>query len=381
MKRFLAQKYHNFKSSHSVKFVYGNDLIDLSIGDSDIHTHHEIIDKTFSDIKKNGHTHYANPYGMPKLREKLCSTFQEDHQVNYSIDECMVTTSGNHALWLALTAILDHEDEVILLEPYYPFYPNQVIAAGGVPVFVALDSESGFHLNIEAIKNSITPKTKAIIVNSPNNPTGTHYTPEEMALLAEMAIQHDIIVIMDDIYTNFCYNAEYIPLIRDERMRNHTILIGSFSKNYVMTGWRIGFIFTSPDLIHIMKEINENNTFTSPTISQIAAIHALDCRKHVLNQLHNEFKSRVSYLYQELSSIPKLKVIKPEGGIYLFVDVSQTGMDGETFADKLHDQANVAVISGHSYGDSTKNFIRITASKNLSQLKQAVSRIKSFVCQ
>jgi aspartate/methionine/tyrosine aminotransferase len=380
MKRFLANKYHNFERKHTLNFVYGHNLIDLSIGDSDIHTDDEIIDKTFADIK-SGQTHYANPYGIRELRTKLCDAFYEDHYVKYTIDECMITTSGNHALWLTLTAIINPDDEVIVLEPYYPFYPNQIAAAGGIPICVAMDGLSGFHLNIPAIINSITASTKAIIVNSPNNPTGVHYTPDEINLLTQIAIKHDIIIIMDDVYTNFCYTQQYTPLSINEKIRNHTILVGSFSKNYVMTGWRVGFILTSPDLIHIMKEINENNTFTSPTISQVAAIHALDCRKRILNQLHHEFKNRVYYLYNELNKIPKLKVLKPEGGIYLFVDVSQTGMDGFEFADKLFSLANVAVISGHSYGDSTKNYIRITASRHLEALQKAVAQIKKFIAE
>lgn len=378
MKRFLSQKYQNFKRNHTVSFVYGKNLIDLSIGDSDIHTDEEIIKNTFEDVNK-GQTHYANPYGIPELRKKLCNSFYEDHSVKYSVDECMITTSGNHALWLTLHAIINPEDEVIILEPYYPFYPNQVTASGGIPVFVPLNGKNGFHLDMTAITRSITHKTKAIIINSPNNPTGTHYSVDEINLLVELAIKHDFVIIADDIYTNFCYNSKYIPFTINEKARNHVILVGSFSKNYVMTGWRVGFILTNADLINIMKEINENNTFTSPTISQIAAIHAIDKRKRVLNELHNEFKNRLHYLYNELSQIPTLKVIKPEGGIYLFVDVSQTGMDGLKFADKLFNLADVAVISGHSYGKSTKDYVRITASKNLDTLAIAVKRIKIFI--
>lgn len=378
MKRFLAKQYNNFEIKHSMKFINQENVIDLSLGDSDLTTDLEIIEKTFTDIK-NGHTHYANPYGLSELRVALCDSFAKDYHINYVVDECLVTTSGNHAIWLALHAIINKGDEILILEPYYPFYPQQVKAAGGTPVLVQLDSANGFHLDLEQINKKITPKTKALILNSPNNPTGCCYSKSELEELAKIVIKHDLIVISDEIYTHFCYQDEHIPFSAITDMRNHTILIGSFSKNYVMTGWRVGFIFTNPELIFIMKEINENNTFTSPTISQRAAIHALNSRDRIQKYLYNEFKERLFFLYNELKKIDILKVIKPEGAIYLFIDVSKTKMTGKEFADLLLEKAHVAVIPGYSYGESAKNFIRLTASRNLTELKIAVVRIKAFI--
>lgn len=378
MKRFLAKKYNNFKIKHSMKFINQENVIDLSLGDSDLTTDLEVIEKTFIDTK-NGHTHYANPYGLPELRSLLCNSFMEDYQLNYAIDECLITTSGNHAIWLALHAIINKGDEVLILEPYYPFYPQQVKAAGGKPVFVQLESSQGFHLDLDKITNSITPKTKALIINSPNNPTGCCYTKIELEKLAKIVIKHDLVVIADEIYTHFCYKEKHVPFSAIKNMRDHTILIGSFSKNFVMTGWRVGYIFTNPELIFIMKEINENNTFTSPTISQKAAIHALNFRNRIQKYLYNQFKERLFYLYNEINKISPLKPLKPEGAIYLFVDISKTKMTGEDFANLLLEKGNVAVIPGYSYGNSTKNFIRLTASRNLKELEIAISRIKEFV--
>ncbi|MFN7093985.1 MAG: pyridoxal phosphate-dependent aminotransferase, partial [Burkholderiales bacterium] len=266
-------------------------------------------------------------------------------------------------------------------EPYYPFYPQQVRAAGGVPVCVPMAGSSNFSLNVAAVRAKLTPKTKAIILNSPNNPTGSCYSKQELQELAQLVLAYNLVVISDEVYTNFCYENEHVSFAAITGMRQHTITIGSFSKNYVMTGWRVGFIFTSPDLVYIMKEINENNVFTSPTVSQRASIHALAARKRIQQYLYTEFKTRLFYLYQELSLVKGFKPIKPQGAIYLFIDVSATQKTGIEIAEFLFAQANVAVIPGCSYGESTGNYIRITASKKIEELQLAVARIKAAIGQ
>ena len=265
--------------SDSLSAIF-DDVIDLSLGDPDMNTPGIIIDKAFADAKA-GHTHYTAFLGDTQLRHEIIRYYKEDFNMNVSDDEIFVTASGCLAMYLVLEAVLDEGDEVILQAPYFTPYPQQVVLAGGVPVELPSFEKEDFQINIERLESLISSRTKAIIINSPANPSGSCLTMENMKKLAETAKKHDLLVISDEIYTAFSFENEFVPFASIEGMKERTVTINSFSKNFVMTGWRIGNIIAPKSFIDVIQQINENVVFTAPSISQRAAIHALRHRSEI----------------------------------------------------------------------------------------------------
>ncbi|WFD11144.1 pyridoxal phosphate-dependent aminotransferase [Tepidibacter hydrothermalis] len=353
------------------------DLIDLSLGDPDINTDIRIIDKAFEDAR-DGHTHYTDSLGYLELREKICNYYKEQYSYNIDTKECMITTSGCHAMYLVLEAILDDGDEVIIHEPYFTPYKEQVEMARGNPIFLKTYEEDEFKINIDNLEKSITDKTKAIIINTPNNPTGACFDKNTLQDIARICIEKDIVVIADDIYTLFMYEDEFIPITTLDKMRERTITIGSFSKDYAMTGWRIGYILGSDYIIQTIRSINENSVFTAPSISQRAAIHALDMRNKVQPSIKDEYRKRIYYAYERIKSIPNMSVIKPKGSIYLFVNIKRTGLTTKEVVDRILNEAHVLTIAGEAFGESGSGYIRIAVTQSIDVLKEAFDRISTM---
>ncbi len=287
----------------------------------------------------------------------------------------MITTSGCHAMWLALEAILDDGDEVIIPSPYFTPYPQQVKLARGIPVFLETFEEEDFQLNIDRLEKLITNRTKAIILNTPNNPTGTCLTKETLESIATIAKKYDLLIISDDIYTIFSYEEPFVPITSLEGMRERTITIGSFSKDYAMTGWRIGYILAEPYIINIIKDINENNVFTAPSISQQAAIHALKLRKEIQPPLIKEFKTRTFAAYERLKQLKNVSILPPKGTFYLFPNIKATGLTSQEVANKILEEAHVLVLSGTSFGDNGEGYIRIAVTVGEDKINEAFNRI------
>ncbi|MCT4508277.1 MAG: pyridoxal phosphate-dependent aminotransferase [Tepidibacter sp.] len=360
--------------NHTRKY---EDLIDLSLGDHDINTDIRIIDKAFEDAR-NGHTHYTNSLGYLELREKICDYYKDKYSYSLDTKECMITTSGCHAMYLVLEALLDDGDEVIIHEPYFTPYKEQVEITRGKPVFLKTYEEDEFKINIDKLKESMTHNTKAIILNTPNNPTGACFDKEILQEIANVCIEKDIVVIADDIYTLFMYEDEFIPITTLEKMRERTITIGSFSKDYAMTGWRIGYILAPSYVIQTIRSINENSVFTAPSISQRAAIHALSMRNQVQPPIKDEYKNRIYYAYDRIKSIPNISVIKPKGSIYLFVNIKKTGLTSKEVVDRILNEAHVLTIPGEAFGESGSGYIRIAVTQNIDRLKEAFDRISAM---
>ncbi|QXE18162.1 pyridoxal phosphate-dependent aminotransferase [Clostridium sp. 001] len=379
--KFLSKRYWN---SISTPMGESNDLlkkfddiIDFSLGDPDITTSEIIIKKAFEDAM-NGHTHYTDSLGDPELRKEIRKFYLDKYDYNVKSDECMITTSGCHAMWLALEAILDDGDEVIIHDPYFTPYPQQIKLARGIPVHLETFEEEGFQVNSKRLENLITNRTKAIIINTPNNPSGTCFKKETLKAIAEIAIKYDLIIIADDIYTLFSYEEPFIPITTLEKMRERTITIGSFSKNYAMTGWRIGYLIAPSFIIQTAKNINENNVFASPSISQRAAIHALKNRDKIQPQIACEYKKRIFYAYDRICSIPNMSVLKPRGSIYLFVNIKATGLSSKEVADKMLNEAHVLVLPGNAFGKCGEGYIRLAMTVNTEKMNEAFNRIEKM---
>lgn len=378
---YIAKRYWNsiatpMGESSSILGKYP-DLINFSLGDPDITTDKRIIEKAFQDAL-NGHTHYTDFFGVKELREAICEYYDEEYNYHVVKEECMITTSGCHAMWLALEAILDDGDEVIIPSPYFTPYPQQVKLARGKPIFLETFEEEGFQLNTDRLEKLITNRTKAIIVNTPNNPTGTCLTKETLVQISEIAKKYDLLVIADDIYTIFSYEEPFMPITIIEGMKERTITIGSFSKDYAMTGWRIGYILAPSYMINIIKDINENNVFTAPSISQQAALHAIKMRKKIQPPMVKEFKSRTFAAYERLKQLKNVSILPPKGTFYLFPNIKATGLTSEEVTNRILEEAHVLVLPGTSFGDNGEGYIRIAVTVGKDKINEAFDRIEKM---
>jgi aspartate/methionine/tyrosine aminotransferase len=379
--RFISKRYWNSISTAMGKSVSltnrYDDIINLSLGDPDLITDEKIIDGAMRDAKL-GHTHYTDSYGDPELRREIIKYFKEDYAISFEDEEIMVTTSGCHAMWLVLEAILDDGDEVIIHEPYFTPYPQQIELARGKPVVLETYEEEEFQINVERLEKLITNRTKAIIVNTPNNPTGVCFSRKTMEDIARVAIKYDLIVIADDIYTSFSYAEPFIPIVSLPGMKERTITIGSFSKNFAMTGWRIGYVMAPEFIIKTMKDINENNVFTAPSVSQRAAIYALRLRNEICPEIVEEYKKRMMYAYERICKIPNMSCLPPKGSIYLFVNIKKAGLTSEEVCDKLLEEAHVLALPGNAFGRCGEGFIRLALTIDIEKLKEAFDRMENM---
>lgn len=381
MKNFIATNFQNIKKpmgNMGDRTISPLPLINLGIGDIDINTDHIIIEKAMNDAK-NGYTHYTDPYGLQELREAI-SQYHKKHFQNYDFDynNVLITTSALHGMYLLFKSILNPKEEVILLAPFFPVYRSQVELSGGVAVVVKTKLENNFQLVKDDIESKITDKTKAIILNSPGNPTGVCYSKESLEIVRDLASKYDFLVIADDVYDFYSYESNFIPPITIEEMRERCITLCSFSKNFAMTGWRIGYAISDiPKLLDTMEFLNESIVYSPPTPSQRAALHALNDFERIRDNNVPIFKERIEYAYERVSKIKGFKTFKSQGGIYLFIDVSGTGMNASEFSSKLLIETNVLVIDGAPFG--SPDFVRIACSVTLEKLKEAFDRIEEFV--
>lgn len=377
--KFIAKRYWEDKSTamgkSDVMAKSFDDVINLSLGDPDLITHELIIDKAFADAKA-GHTKYTDFRGDPELRQEIANYYREEFDMDVRDEEIFVCASACLGMYLALEAIVDDGDEVILQAPYFTPYPQQVELARGIPVELPTYEEEDFQINMERLESLITERTKALIINSPSNPTGNCLTLETMEKIAEIAVKHDLVVIADDIYTAFSYQNPFVPFASLPGMRERTIVLNSFSKNFTMTGWRVGNIIAPKEIIEVIQQINENVVFTAPSVSQRAAIHALRHRREIQPPMVEEYRKRMFYAAERINEIPKLSVINPpKGSFYLFINIKETGLTSEEVAELILKEAHVLVLPGNAFGACGEGYIRIACTVNVDTLKEAFDRI------
>lgn len=379
---FLAEKYLKNESnpmSEAAKLTKKfNDIIDLSLGDPDIITDKHIIESAFNDAK-NGYTRYAEPTGDPELIKEITDFYKYSYNVSYNKNEVMIVVGACHGMFLALQSIIDNGDEVIVHSPYFTPYKDQIEMAGGKFVELKTCEEEQFNINISELQKLINNKTKAIILNSPNNPTGACFSKELIKEIAKVAIDNNLVVISDDVYDGFTYEGEFYPISSVHGMKERTITLGSFSKDFCMTGWRIGYVLAPAYIINTMKNINEGICFSAPTISQRAAICGLKNRKSIVDKVRNEFMERVDYAYNEIKLLPRVSAFKPKAGIYIFMNIKKTGLTSEEFCEKLLNEAHIVAIPGTAFGMYGEGYIRIACTVSKSVLSEAFERIKMML--
>lgn len=352
-------------------------VIDLSLGDPDQTTHTDIIDYAFSEAHK-GHTKYTDFRGDPELRAEIALYYKDAFDVLIEDREIMVSTSACLGMYLALEAILDDGDEVIIHAPYFTPYYQQIELAGGVPIELNTYESDGFQIDKNHLESIITKRTKAIIINSPNNPTGAVFDQMTLENIALLAIKYNLVIISDEIYGAYTFKKPFISLITFESIRDRLIVLNSFSKDYTMTGWRIGNIIAPDFIIKTCQLINENVVFTAPSISQRAAIYALRHRQKIQPPTIELYKKRVFVAYNCIQTIPWMDALEPEGTFYLFINITKTGLNSDTVSKLILEQAQVLTIPGHAFGTCGEGYIRIACTVDEKILKDAFRRIKNM---
>ncbi len=379
MKNFIAKKYRGLDSGLSLDTEaiskYG-DLIDLSIGDTDIVTDERVIDAAFRDAKR-GYTHYGDPKGDPELIAELCRTWREDFGQMIEPERVLVTASSGLGMEMALLAVLEPGEEVIVPSPCYPVYRDQIAVAGGVCVDVPLFSSENFEIRRERLERAVTSRTKAVIFNNPNNPTGMVYDRATTQLIADFARDHDLLVIADEIYTDYVFTGTFTPMRTLPGMAARTVTLGSFSKNYLMTGWRVGSAIAEPELIETMNYINGALIYSAPSISQRAAICALRERKRIRERYIAEYRERVEYAADRVQGIPYLGLVRPQGTFYLFPSI-KAEISSERFCSELLERAHVLTAPGSTFGPSGEGHFRIACTVGKDKLCEAFDRMEKL---
>ena len=348
-------------------------LIDLSIGDPDLITDATIIEAAFADVKA-GHTKYTASDGSADFIQTVVDFYQKQYQLTFSPSQVRGTVGALHGMYLALAAIIDPGDEVIIHEPYFSPYKQQVELVGGVPVFIPTFEKDGFQIDVEVLKSAITEKTRAIIINSPNNPTGAVFSPETFEKIAAVAIEHDLLILSDEVYEAFCFDDTFVPMAAFAP--ENTITFSSFSKAFAMTGWRIGYMIAPESINLTAKLINEAIAYSAPTPSQRAGIYALNHYDTLVPQVVAVFKERLTYIEQRVAEIPFLSLSPVKGSMYAFINIEQTGLDSVSFVEKLLKETSVLLIPGKAFGETTGDgYVRLAATQSLDLLKEAFDRI------
>ena len=355
-----------------------DDVISLGVGEPDFITPWSIRESCVYGLER-GYTSYTANRGMPELREEIAKHYKRRYNLNYNADtEILVTVGVSEALDLALRAVIEKGDEVLIPEPCYVSYQACTILAGGVPVPVDAKLENEFRITPEELEPHITPKTKAILIGYPNNPTGAVMGRRDLQRLAEFAETHDLIVISDEIYGDLTYEGIHECFSALPNMRDRTILLNGFSKAYAMTGWRIGYALGNADFIGAMTKIHQYTMLCAPITAQVAAIEALKHGEKYMKKMVAEYDRRRRLIYDGLNKLG-LKCFEPKGAFYIFPDITSSGLTAEEFAEKLILSQHVALVPGTAFGKSGTGHVRCSYATSIEKISIALERIEKFL--
>ncbi|MCK9221744.1 MAG: aminotransferase class I/II-fold pyridoxal phosphate-dependent enzyme [Limnochordia bacterium] len=355
-----------------------DDVVSLGIGEPDFVTPWRIREAALHSLKE-GYTMYTSNQGLLELRNAISDYWYENMGMRYNPKEEIIVTVGvSEALDLLMRTILTPGDEVIMAEPCYVSYQPTVILAGGVPRTIPTTMEDGFQLRVDELEKAINERTKAVLLCSPNNPTGTVLTSHCLADIARVAVKYDLLVITDEIYSELVYDGKYTSIAQMPGMRERAIVLNGFSKTYAMTGWRIGYALGRTDVIKGMNKIHQYTMLCAPITSQKAAIEALrNCHREKA-AMRQEYNERRRLIVKGLNEVG-LECSMPQGAFYVFPSVRSTGLDAETFCEQLLKQEKVAVVPGTAFGSSGEGFVRCSYAASIDEIKEALERIGRFV--
>lgn len=362
----------------------GKDIISLTVGEPDFATPENIQEAAIAAIKNGKASYYTPTAGIPELRQAIVSYLETYYGLTYDASQTIVTDGAKFALYALFQTILDPKDEVIIPVPYWVSYGEQVKLAEGVPVFVTGQEVNDFKVTHEQLEQARSSKTKAVIINSPSNPTGMIYTKEELQVIGEWAVKNDILIVADDIYGRLVYNDnEFTPIATiSKAIREQTIIINGVSKTYAMTGWRIGYAVGDQKIIDGMIAIASQSTSNPTAVSQYAAVEALQGEQDTVEEMRKAFEERLDIVFPLVADLPGVSVKRPQGAFYLFPNVKETlaicGYEQVTpWVEDLLEEAGVALVTGEGFG-APEN-VRLSYAANLATLEEGIRRIQRFI--
>ncbi len=353
------------------------DAISLGVGEPDFDTPWHIREEAIYSLEK-GRTFYTSNSGLVELRKEICNYMKHSQGLEYNINETLVTVGGSEAIDIALRAMIDPGDEVLIPQPSFVSYVPCTQLAYGVPVTIALREEDQFRLTKEQVLSAITEKTKLLVLPFPNNPTGAIMEKGDLVEIAKVCVEHDIYVLSDEIYAELTYKDKHISIAALPGMRERTIVINGFSKAYAMTGWRLGYAVGPEYIISQMMKIHQFAIMCAPTNSQYAAVEALRNGDKDITMMREEYDKRRRYLMQAFQNMG-LECFEPFGAFYVFPSIKRFGITSEEFASGLLKQEKVAVVPGTAFGQSGEGYLRISYAYSLENLKLALSRIENYI--
>ncbi len=356
----------------------GIDVCSFSAGEPDFPTPKHICEAAKTALDE-GKTRYGAAVGELKLRQAIAKKLQTDNNLNYQTENIIVTNGGKFSLFNLMQALIEAGDEVIIPAPYWLSYPEMVKLAEGTPVIVDTLAENDYKITLEQLEQAITPKTKLFVFNSPSNPTGTVYSPDEVKALAKVIVERDILVVSDEIYEKILYDdAQHLSIGSiNEEIFARTITSSGFAKSHSMTGWRVGYAAAPLELLKAMAKIQSHSTSNVCTFAQYGAIAALESSQECVEEMVKAFAQRRIYMYEAINAIPQLSCPKPDGAFYLFVDISQTGKKSLDFCNQLLETKQVAAIPGIAFG--MDNCVRFSYATDLDTIKEGIKRLTEFV--
>lgn len=382
MRNFVAERVRAVPPSGIRRFfdiaATMDDIISLGIGEPDFNAP-AAATSAGADVLADGDVRYTSNSGIIQLRRAIANHVQKHYGVRYDPEtEILVTVGVSEALYLALTAVLNSGDEVIVPEPCFVSYASGVMLTGGVPVPVPTYVHERFQVTADALRAAITSRTKALLIGYPNNPTGAVLSRQRMAEIAELAAEHDLLVLSDEIYDRLVYGVEHTCFSSLPHMRERTIVLQGFSKAYAMTGFRVGYALASPPLLDAMRKVHQYVIMSAPTVGQQAALAAITQAEEAVQAMVAEYDRRRRLIVRGLNEIG-LTCFEPQGAFYAFPSIEVTGMDDETFAETLLQEERVAVVPGSAFGQSGRGFVRCSYATAYEQIEQALERMSRFM--
>ncbi len=356
----------------------GRKIIHLEIGEPDFDTPEHIIEAAYEAMKK-GYTHYTPSAGIWEVRETIAEYISETRGIDVGPENVVVVPGGKPIIFFSILALCEEGDEVIYPNPGFPIYESMINFVGAKPVPMRLRMENNFSFDPDEFRSLVTPRTKMIIINSPANPTGGVLSREDLEIIAEVAIERDIMVLSDEIYSRIVYEGEFFSIASIPGMKDRTIILDGFSKTYAMTGWRLGYGVMPTWLAeHVTRLMTNSNSCTAAFV-QIAGMKALKGPQDSVDKMVQAFRQRRDVIVDRLNRIPGFKCLKPAGAFYAFPNIEGTGMTSKELADYLLYEAGVAVLSGTSFGEYGEGFLRISYANSLENINEALDRIEEAI--
>lgn len=358
----------------------GRDIIHLQIGEPDFDTPVNIIDAGTAALR-SGYTHYVPSPGIPEVRARIAEEVSLTRNIPVEADNVVITPGGKPIMFFTMLSLIDPGDEVLYPNPGFPIYESMINYVGGVPVPMQLHESRQFSIDVEEVAAQITHRTKLMIINSPNNPCGSIIPRDDLARLAELAVEHDITVLSDEIYIRFLYEGTHESITQFPGMPERTIILDGFSKTYAMTGWRIGYGVMPTRLADHMGKLMANSSSCTAGATQMAALEAMNGPQEDAYGIVAEFRRRREVIVEGLNRIPGISCQMPSGAFYVFPNITGTGLSSRQFADRLLDEAGVASLAGEDFGRYGSGFVRFSFANSTENIRQALGRMEDFVRQ